>query len=224
VGHLSKLQDEYGKKGLTVIAITGEDKKMNLRYMVHNDPGFKYKVAIGGASGYEMPGVPFTFLIDPEGKIVYRGSPGGLSTKKVLKPALKQVREPTEEELSARSQKMYDFAEAFAADKFYLRAEMAFEALIKKFPKSEAAATAKERMKEMLEEDGAKDEYAAQKKVAKLVGGVEAPDPDGKKMKNKQIEAAVKKLKKLTEAFSESAPRAAQMAEDWRHIFRIKWS
>jgi hypothetical protein len=223
VGHLSKLQDEYGKKGLTIIAITGEDKDMNLRYMVHNDPGFRYKVAIGGASGYEMPGVPFAFLIDAEGKIVYRGSPGGLSKKKVLLPALKQVREPTEEEVAARSQKMLDFAEAFVADKMYLRAELAFDKLIAKFPKSEAAATAKERKKAMLDEDGAKAEHDAQKKIAKLVGGVEAPDGSSKKMKSKQIESAVKKLKKLAEGFEETAPRSAELAQEWRNIFRIKW-
>ena len=224
MGHLSDLQDEFGKKGLHVIGITGEDRAMNLRYMVHNDPGFRYKVAIGGASGYEMPGVPFAFLIDAQGEIAYRGSPGGLSKKKILLPALKEVREPTDEEVAARSQKMYDFAEAFAADKLYLRAEVAFEKLIEVFPKSEAATTAKERMKAMLDEEGAQDEYAAQKQIAKLVGGVEAPDASGKALKSKQVESAVKKFEKMTEDFKEKAPRAAELAEEWRDIFRIAWS
>lgn len=223
MGHLSKLQSEYGKKGLVVIAITGEDKATNLRYMVHQDPGFAYRVAIGGAPGYEMPGVPYAFLIDAEGKIVYRGSPGGLSKKKVLLPALKDVRDPTPEEVAARSAKMLAFAEAFADDGLYLRAEQAFDALIDRFPDSEGARTAAERKKALLDDDAARAEHDAQQRIARIVGGVEGPDPEGKRLKGKQIEAAARKLEKLAEDLAESAPRSARLAAEWQAIFATPW-
>ncbi len=223
MGHLSKLQDEFGGQGLHVIAVTGEDKAVNLRYMVHDDPGFTFKVAIGAAPGYELPGLPYAFLIDPDGNIVYRGSPSGLSRKRVLLPALARVRAPTAPEIAARSQKMYDFAAAFATDRMYLRAEIAFDELIETYPGSAAAAAARERKGALLEADGAAAEYAAQKAIARIVGGVEAPDPRGKKRKRKQIAAAAKQLDGLADGLTGKAPRSAALAAFWAEIFHTPW-
>lgn len=223
MGHLSKLQDELGPKGLTVLAITGEDRATHLRYRVHEDPGFTFPVAVGSAPDYEIPGLPYAFLIDPEGRIVYRGSPGGLSRKKVLLPALSGVREPTPEEVAARSQQMLARAEALAADRLFLRAEQAFEALLAAHPRSEAAAVAKRRLGEMLGDEGARAELAAQKDLARIVGGAEAPDPAGKRPKPKQIAAAAKRLAELAEDLRETAPRAAALAAEWHEIFATPW-
>ena len=222
MGHLSKLQDEYGKKGLHVIAINGENREMHLRYMVHQDPGFTYKLAIGGGSAYAVKGIPHAYLIDPDGIVVWEGSPSSMSEKKDLAPALKKVRKPTDEEAAARADKMLQHAEALAADKLFLRAEAAFAKIGDLYPRTDAAEKAKERADAMSADDN-EAEYKAQAEIAKLVGGLEAPDPADKKLKGKQIERNAKKLRELAEEFSESAPRSAKLAEEWAVVFETPW-
>ncbi len=222
MGHLSKLQDEFGKKGLNVIAINGESKDVHLRYMVHNDPGFRYKLAIGSGNEYGVSGIPHAYLIDPEGKVVWEGSPSSMSAKKDLLPVLKMVREPTEDETAERAQKSLQWAEAFAADGLVLRAEAAFEKVVDLYPKTAAAETAKERAAAMSEGDNA-TEYKAQEAIAKVVGGIEGPDPTAKKMKGKIVERNVGKLQKLADSFAEDAPRAQKLAEEWAGIFANPW-
>ena len=215
------MQDKYRAKGLTVIGITGEDRATNLRYMLHNDPAFTYRVALGSAPGYETPEFPWSVLIAPDGSVAWQGSPARMSVKKNLKPLLAQVRKPTAVERDVRAAKMLAFADAFAADQFFVRAESAFQALIATYPASEAATTAKARMKSILVADGARAEYDAQKAIVKLVGGVEAPNPSGKRVKNPEREAA--KLKKLAQRYAESAPRAARLAREWADIYSEVW-
>jgi len=221
VGHLSRLQDKYRDKGLTVIGITGEDRATNLRYMLHQDPGFTYKVAIGSAPGYETPQLPWSVLIAPDGSIAWQDSPARMSQKKDLRPLLAQVRKPTAGELRARTDKMLRFAEAFVADRLFVRAELAFRSIISAYPKSAAAEAAKTRMTSMLADPDAKPEIAAQRAIAKFVGGVDAPDPDGKRVKNAQRGAA--KLTRLAATYDESAPRAARLAREWAEIYSVAW-
>ncbi len=223
MGHLSKLQDKYRDKGLTVIGITGEDRRTNLRYMLHNDPGFTYKVAIGSAPGYDTPEFPWSVLIAPDGSVAWKGSPARMSANKDLKPLLAQVRDPTPAELSARTTKMLRFAESFVADELYVRAELALEAIVAKYPKSKAAGIAKARVKSMLVIEGAVLEYLVQQSIVKLVGGVDAPDPAGKRVKAKNAARAVTKLVKLAEKYEESAPRAARLALEWADLHRVAW-
>lgn len=220
MGHLSDLQTEYGKKGLNVLALTGEGRDVNLRYMVHNDSGFRYKVGIGGGGAYGVSGVPHAYLIDVNGVVRWEGSPSGLS-KKTIEGYLKEVKPLDEAEIDRRAQKMLDLGESLAADKLFLRAEKQFERVVATYPKAGAAEKAKERAKEMREGDN-KAEYDAQASIAKLVGGAEAPDPDAKKFKGKQIESIAKKLSKMADDMAET-PRAAKLASEWATIFSTPW-
>lgn len=221
MGHLSDLQTEYGKKGLNVIALTGEGRDVNLRYMVHNDSGFRYKVGIGGGGAYGVTGVPHAYLIDAEGIVRWEGSPSSLSGK-TIEGYLKQVKPLDQAEMDRRAQKMLDLGESLAADKLFVRAEQQFERVAQAYPKADAAEKAKARAKEMREGDN-KAEYDAQASIAKLVGGPEAPDPNAKKLKGKQIEAAAKKLAKMAEDLASETPRAAKLASEWATIFSTPW-
>ncbi len=221
MGHLSKLQDKYRDKGLTVIGITGEDRATNLRYMLHQDPGFTYRIAIGSAPGYETPQFPWSVLIAPDGSVAWQDSPARMSTKKDLKPLLAQVREPTAAELEARTTKMLRYAESFVADQLYVRAELAFQTLIDTYPTSDAATTAKTRMKSMLGSEDARAEYGAQQAIVKIVGGVDAPDPSAKRVKN--AERVATKLAKLGKTYRETAPRASKLAFEWQELYRVAW-
>ena len=221
MGHLSDLQDDYGKKGLHVLALTGEERRMNLQYMVHTDNNFTFKVGLRGGGAYEVRGIPHAYLIDTEGTVVWEGSPGSLS-KKVIEAELKKVREPTEEEAEARASKMLKHGEALANEGLVLRAEIAFEKLVKTYPKTASAEAAKERAGEMSADDN-KAEYDAQASIAKMVGGPEVPDPYGKKTKGKKLEKNAKKLRKYAESWAETAPRSAKLAEEYAFIFENKW-
>jgi len=75
----------------------------------------------------------------------------------------------------------------------------------------------------MLDADGARAELAAQKDIARVVGGVEAPDPSGKRPKPKQIAAAAKRLAELAEDLRATAPRAAALAAEWFEIYATPW-
>ena len=59
MSHLVSLKDDFGKKGLNIIAIVNEDEDLVWRYMAHNDPSFNYKIALGGgAITIESAGTP----------------------------------------------------------------------------------------------------------------------------------------------------------------------
>jgi hypothetical protein len=221
VGHLSKLQDRYREKGLTVIGITGEDRAMNLRYMIHQDPGFTYKVAIGSAPGYETPRFPWSVLVAPDGSIAWQDSPARMNEKKHLRPLLAKVERPSAARIEARTERMLERAEAFVGECLFLRAEAQFEALIRLFPDSDAAATARERMSAVMNDIANGAEIAAQKKIAKLIGGIERPDPEGKRAKNPERTAA--RLKKLADGWRETAPRSARLADEWAALYLDPW-
>jgi hypothetical protein len=221
VGHLSKLQDKYRNKGVTVIGLTGEDRRTNLRYMLHQDPGFTYKVAIGGAPGYETPQFPWSVLIAPDGTIAWQGSPARMSEKKHLKPLLADVRKPTPAELEARTKRMLSHADVLIGDALYLRAQHALLTIAADYPESAAADAARARSLAMLEIEGAAAELAAQQTIAKIIGGAETPDPEGKRIKN--AEKSALKLAKLAEKYAETAPRSARLALEWRAIYLSPW-
>lgn len=219
MGHLSKLTEEYGKKGFNIVAITNEDLDMNLRYMVHNDANFKYTVAIGGGGEYGVTGIPHAYLIGPEGKVHWQGSPGSMPKKK-LEALLKNVdKKPAKDVLEARAEKMYAWADKFAEDKQVFRAHHELTELTKKYKGTRAAKKAAERMKELATGDN-KAEFDAQKSLFKTLGFVEIPK---EKLKKKKRASIAKKLEKFQEANSSKAPGAAKLARKWARIMNSPW-
>lgn len=218
VPHLSKLQEKWGAKGLTVLAITGEDRATVLRYMAHEDAGFGYVVAFGDAPEYPCPGLPYAAIVGPEGNVEYLGEPGGVPSK-TIEALLKKVPKPTAEEQTARAARLLAAAEAFVTSKDLLRAVALFAKAESRFPGTDAARRAAQRGKEIQSGEFAA-EFAAQTELAKLVGGAERPaEADTKRMAK-----LVKPLEKKAAEWKTSAPRAAELAASWRDIAAETWA
>lgn len=84
-----KLQAEYRDRGLQFIGIAIEDRQPVLDYLQRID--INYPVLIAGDAGINLArqlgnlinAVPFTVIVDPAGRIVYR-QPGELSADKLM--------------------------------------------------------------------------------------------------------------------------------------------
>ncbi len=75
MGHLDKLDEELKDKGLTVIAITRQDRSAVDKFI--EETGAKHTIVCESGDSMRAYGSrswPTTFLIDPGGRIVYRGS------------------------------------------------------------------------------------------------------------------------------------------------------
>jgi thiol-disulfide isomerase/thioredoxin len=99
IPHMTELQKQYKDKGVIVIGLTSADPRQRLSdvrkfvremgermdYAVAYDEGHKTSEAYLGAFG--VLGIPYTFVIDKEGRIAWHGNPvtGGLDA------ALKEV-------------------------------------------------------------------------------------------------------------------------------------
>lgn len=189
------------------------------RYMAHNDANFQYIVGMGGAPGYPSPGIPHAALIAPDGTVAYVGHPGSISTKDI-EALLKKVAKLTPEEQEARAAKMLESAEKLIADKQLSRGEQILTKITAKFAATESGKKAAARVKEIQTGDFAA-EYAAQKDLAKMVGGtVEKPvEADSKKM-----EKLAKALDKKATEWAEKAPKAAELAGKWKEIASESWN
>lgn len=217
MGHLTKLQAEYGKKGLTVLGLNGEDASMNLRYMVHNDANFGYAVGIGGASGYPHKGIPYSAVIAADGTVAYVGDPGSYSSKD-LEALLKKVPKLTPEQAETRAAKMLEYAEKLIGGKELTRGELVLAKIGDRYGSTESGKKAAARRKEIQTGDFAA-EWTAQSELAKLLGGVEKPA----EADSKRAQKLVKILEKKATEWATTAPKAAELAGKWKAICEEPW-
>lgn len=66
----------HGELGLVVVGVTGEDATEVGNYVKAN--AVKHPIAVGYNEDYDVTGIPDAFLIDKDGKIVWRGHPAEL--------------------------------------------------------------------------------------------------------------------------------------------------
>ena len=106
MGHLAKLTDEYGGRGLNVIGLTTDEVDVTRRFLVHTPAGrqVNYAVAVGGGGEYGVTRFPYAYLIGPDGTVAWEGNPGSLSDKTIEK-LLGQVERPAAEQRTARAAK-----------------------------------------------------------------------------------------------------------------------
>lgn len=79
--HANELQEQFGARGLQVIGVTGEPAQptqtwiqdKGARYAYAYDPQRRLHQALG------VRGIPHAVLLDPEGKLVWRGHPAALT-------------------------------------------------------------------------------------------------------------------------------------------------
>lgn len=219
VAQLTRLQDEYGRRGLTVLAITNEDRSTVQRYMAHNDANFGFAVGLGGAASYPTPTIPYAALIAPDGTVAYLGKPGSISGRDI-EALLRKVPKPTSAEQERRAATSLAAAEALLAKGDVLRAEAILLKAAARAPATDSGRKAAARAKDLPSGDLAA-EHAAQRELAKLVGGtVERPaeaDP-------KRFAKLAKTFEKKAEEWREKAPRAAGLALEWRDLAAKTWA
>ncbi|HEU4394851.1 MAG TPA: hypothetical protein VFS92_04735, partial [Planctomycetota bacterium] len=209
--------EEHGKQGLQVFGITGESPEVLSKFLLkENVANVAYKMASGSSGGLlSGGGVPYAFLVDVDGKVVWqgRGAPPG----KLVEAELKKVKPATPEQIQARAQKMLDRASDLASQKLYLRATEVLDKVSKAWPNSEAAKTAAAKTKEIADAPESAAELAAQKALAKIVGGSEFP---AEKVSKKERDSKTAQLEALVKKEGAKAPATAEMAKTW--IGRLK--
>lgn len=142
------MQNEFGSKGLVVLALSDEDPKLVGDYVDQMNIA-SVRVASGTTTigEYDIPGYPTTALIDTQGKVIWMGHPGSLSDG-MVEDALKGAKpfnasflaltpsEPATGRLSAvaKSMETGKLGKALGAAK-------AFDADVKATAEEKAAAT-----------------------------------------------------------------------------------
>ncbi|TAJ11852.1 MAG: TlpA family protein disulfide reductase [Planctomycetota bacterium] len=88
---MNKLQEEYGPKGLSIVAITGtnESKADTEAWVKRFKVQYPYAYEAGKLSNhFGVRGIPAAALVDADGKVVWSGHPAELNGK-IIEPALK---------------------------------------------------------------------------------------------------------------------------------------
>ena len=223
IRHLVKLAEDYGRRGLEVIALTGDDDRRGLlRFLAHADATPTYRIAVGGGSGYAVSTLPYRVLVGADGKLAADTGNGQSISDKEIEAALKAVKAPGAEELEARAARRLAFAEAFAADRLFLRAEFELQQTVKGFPGTASARRAAERLKSLGDAD-AKAELEAQRDVGRLAGLAPGAETPLERVRPSEAEALAKKLAKKADDLRAKTPRAAKLAQDWAEIYAEPW-
>jgi thiol-disulfide isomerase/thioredoxin len=223
VRHLVKLTEDYGRRGLAVIALTGDDDRRAIeRFLTHADSSPNYRIAIGGAGEYAVTRLPCAILVGADGKVIVDGTSGRTVSDKDVEAALKAAPALTPGVIEARAAKRLAFAEKFAADRLYARAEYELREVAKLGAASESARRAQELLKSFAEGDAAA-ELAAQKDVAKLAGLNATLEHAAERLKSSEAESLAKRLAKKADELRAKTPRAAQMAEEWSAVYAEPW-
>jgi thiol-disulfide isomerase/thioredoxin len=81
IPHVRELHEKYASQGLVVIGHTDESSQ-GLEEFVKSAP-IPYLITIGDEIGksWGVKGIPHVFVLDPDGKIAWRGHPGDLQEK-----------------------------------------------------------------------------------------------------------------------------------------------
>ena len=90
MGHLNKLHEEYDGKGMTILSVTGEGLDRVEPFV--EQFGAKFPVLCKAQSGeYSTGGVPTSYLIGPDGKVLFHGHPNQVKDD-VIEKHLKDVK------------------------------------------------------------------------------------------------------------------------------------
>lgn len=218
--HLAGLAEDFGKKGLNVLAITNESRETVLKYMSQLAMvPLPYTIGVGGGSGnYPASGIPKAFLIGVDGKVIWEGNPAAFPEKQ-LEEELKKVK-VTDEAKAAKAAKSLAYAETLVTAKEYLRADNLLDRVAKDYAKIDAGKKASDRKAELEKDEAVKKELAAQRTLDKMVNGLELPKD---KFKKKDRDGVAKELDALAKKSATDAPATAAMATQWAKVVREDW-
>lgn len=84
MGHLNELHEEFADEGLSILAVSDEPTSRIEAFIEQH--GAKYPIITDGngcISAYQVSAVPSSFLIGPEGTILWSGHPSGFTSEVV---------------------------------------------------------------------------------------------------------------------------------------------
>lgn len=131
--HLNELQEKFGSKGLSILAVTDEGESDTVKWIQNKGAQYAYAYDKGGklARHFNIQGIPDAVLIDATGTVAWRGHPGALD-EKTLEAAL----------AGALPKPLYEWSPAAKGVKsaFQKRAYKSAIELAEKLPESEGGA------------------------------------------------------------------------------------
>lgn len=223
IRHLAKLADDLGKKGLEIVALTSDDDRASLaRFLSHADPSPNYRIAIGGASGYAVTRVPCAVLIGADGKVLVDGTSGRTFSDRDILAALKAVRPASADDVEAQAARRLAFAETFAKDRLFARAEFELTQIVKTCAGAPSSSRA-EAMLKSFETGEAALELDAQKDVARLAGLNATLEHAAERPKSSEAASLAKRLSKKADEIRATTPRAAALALEWAAVYAEPW-
>jgi len=85
VPHLNELHEQYEDKGLTVVGVSNEAEALVREKIKSAKMEFPVARVDGNRvdRAYQVTGVPKTFLIDKQGKVVWYGHPAALPDEQI---------------------------------------------------------------------------------------------------------------------------------------------
>lgn len=224
IRHLVRLAEDLGKKGLEIVALTGEDDRRTLeRFLAHVDASPGCRVAIGRAPGYAVKRLPCAVLVGADGNVLVDGTAGRSISSRDVEAALKAAKPPGAGEAEPRAAKRLAFAASFADARLFARAERELRETARLFPGTAAARDAAERLEALAADTGAAAELAAQKEVAKLAGLDASFERPAARLKPSDAEARAKRLAKKADDLRAKTPAAAEMAAHWAGVLAEGW-
>ena len=94
IPHLQGLHEKYGNKGLKIISVSTEPREHVAAFVKEMGGKMTYPIGLDTdsktAEAYGVEGIPSAFLIDPKGRIIWRGHPLNLDDG-LIESALKKV-------------------------------------------------------------------------------------------------------------------------------------
>lgn len=140
VPHLNKLRDTLGPKGLTILGITSTEPKKMVEWMTKHKA--RYGACAVDSDGYDAlinfyqyPGMPWGYLVDLSGTIVWQGHPQALKAPRIEKYLKGASKAPLLPLVWEKEQKLLDdgtWAQAHAALKARLEETDADKAVTKR--------------------------------------------------------------------------------------------
>ncbi len=85
IPHVNELWEKYKGKGLMIVAVSDEGRSVVEKCIA--DKGMKYPIALDPAAGkaYGVSSIPHSFLVSPEGKVLWSGHPANLKESLIEK-------------------------------------------------------------------------------------------------------------------------------------------
>lgn len=94
--HLNELQESYGGKGLSIIAVTSEGKSDTERFVKKFKAQYAYGYDQGGqlSEYFKVAGIPHAVLVDASGTVIWKGHPGNLDAPTIEKALVGALPKP----------------------------------------------------------------------------------------------------------------------------------